>query len=70
MDGNIFNSQCALVAVVHGSSIFSPRGQKLYDLKGTKIYELSRELVGHLADTRTSEKHLDRATEKLFQGSY
>jgi hypothetical protein len=27
MDGNIFNSQGALVAVVHGSSIFSPRGQ-------------------------------------------
>jgi len=68
MDGNIFNSQGALVAVVLGSSIFSPRGQKLYDLNGTKIYKLSGELVGHLANTRSSG-HLARATDKLFPAS-
>ena len=67
MDGNIFNSQGVLVAVVLGSSIFSLRGQKLFDLKGTKIYKLSGELVGHLANASAAERHLDRATEKLFQ---
>ncbi len=38
MNGNIFNSQDVLVAIVVGSSILGLRGQKLYDLKGTKIY--------------------------------
>jgi hypothetical protein len=66
MDGNIFNSQGVLVAVVVASSIYGLRGQKLYDLKGAKIYKLSGELVGHLADARASERHLDRATDKLF----
>jgi coproporphyrinogen III oxidase len=66
MDGNIFNSQGVHVAVVLGSSIFSLRGQKLYDLKGNKIYKLSGELVGHLANARSSEQHLDRATDRLF----
>jgi coproporphyrinogen III oxidase len=66
MDGNIFNSQGIHVAVVLGSSIFSLRGQKLFDLKGTKIYKLSGELVGHLANARSSEQHLERATDKLF----
>ena len=66
MDGNIFNSQGVLVAVVVGSSICGLRGQKLYDLKGAKIYKLSGELVGHLADARAYERHLDRATDKLF----
>jgi hypothetical protein len=70
MDGNIFNSQGVLVAVVLGSSIYGLRGQKLYDLKGTKIYKLSGELVGHLANVKSaSERHLDRATEKLFPAS-
>jgi hypothetical protein len=69
MNGNIFNSHGALVAVVAGSSIFSPRGQKLYDLKGTKIYKLSGELVGHLANATASDRHLDRATDKLFPAS-
>jgi hypothetical protein len=67
MNGNIFNSQGALVAV--GSSIFSPTGKKLYDLRGAKIYKLSGELVGHLANARSSEQHLDRATDKLFPAS-
>jgi hypothetical protein len=65
MNGNIFNSQGVLVAVIQGSSIYGLRGQKLYDLKGTKIYKLSGELVGHL-DASASERHLDRATDKLF----
>jgi coproporphyrinogen III oxidase len=66
MDGNIFNSKGVHVATVLGSSIYGLRGQKLYDLKGTKIYKLSGELVGHLADVRASERHLDRATDRLF----
>ena len=69
MDGNIFNSQGVHVAVVLGSSIFSLRGQKLFDLKGTKIYKLSGELVGHLASSSAAERHLDRATDKLFSAS-
>jgi hypothetical protein len=69
MNGNIFNSQGALVAVVSGSSIFSPTGKKLYDLRGAKIYKLSGELVGHLANATSSEQHLDRATDKLFPAS-
>jgi hypothetical protein len=68
MNGNIFNSQGVRVATVNGSSIFSLRGQKLYDLKGTKIYKLSGELVGHLANV-SGERHLDRATDKLFPAS-
>jgi hypothetical protein len=66
MDGNIFNSRGVRVATVLGSSIFSPKGEKLYDLRGTKIYKLSGELVGHLASASASERHLDRATDKLF----
>jgi hypothetical protein len=69
MDGNIFNSQGARVGAVIGSSNFSPTGKKLYDLRGTKIYKLSGEFVGHLANVRTSERHLDRATDKLFPAS-
>jgi hypothetical protein len=69
MDGNIFNSQRVHVVVVLGSSIYSLRGQKLYDLKGTKIYRLSGELVGHLANASASERHLYRATDRLFPDS-
>jgi hypothetical protein len=68
MDGNIFNSRGVRVATVLGSSIFSPKGEKLYDLRGTKIYKLSGELVGHLANV-SGERHLDRATDKLFPAS-
>jgi coproporphyrinogen III oxidase len=66
MDGNIFNSQGVHVAIVRGPSIFDLRGQKLYDLKGVNIYKLSGELVGHLASANSPEKHLDKATDKLF----
>ena len=62
MDGNIFNSQGVKVAVVSGSGVFSLRGQKLYDLRGGTIYKLSGELVGHLS----SDRRLDKATDKLF----
>jgi coproporphyrinogen III oxidase len=66
MDGNIFNSQGVQVATVRGSSIFSLKGEKLYDLRGINIYKLSGVLVGHLANANASEKHLDKATDKLF----
>ena len=66
MDGKIFNSQGVHVATVHGSSIVSLKGEKIYDLRGTNIYKLSGELVGHLATANTSEKRLDKATDKLF----
>jgi hypothetical protein len=66
MDGNIFNSKGDHVAMIVGPSIFDLRGNRLYDVKGVKIYKLSGELVGHFADARSSEKHLDKATDKLF----
>jgi hypothetical protein len=62
MNGNIFNSQGVKVAFVSGSSIFSLRGEKIYDLTGSNIYKLSGELVGHLS----SDRRLDKATDKLF----
>jgi hypothetical protein len=61
MDRNIFNSQGVHVATVIGFSIFS--------LRGINIYKLSGELVGHLASAGTSDKHLDKATDKLFPAS-
>jgi hypothetical protein len=69
MDGKIFNSQGVHVAIVRGFSIFSHRGEKLYDLRGVNIYKLSGELVGHLASGTASERHLDKATDKLFSVS-
>jgi hypothetical protein len=66
MNGNIFNSRGVRVATVIGSSIFSLRGEKLYDLRGTNIYRLSGELVGHLATSLSADKHLDKATDRLF----
>jgi hypothetical protein len=69
MDGNIFNSRGVHVAIVRGPNIFDLTGRKIYNLKGIKIYRLSGELVGHLANVRASERHLDRATDKLFPGS-
>jgi hypothetical protein len=65
--GKIFNSYGVHVATVRESSIFSLKGEKLYELKGVKIYKLSGELVGHLASANASEKHLEKATDKLFQ---
>jgi hypothetical protein len=69
VDGNIFNSEGVHVAVVSGPAIFSPKGQKLYDLRGVKIYKLNGDLVGHLSDAKGAEKHLDKATDRLFPAS-
>jgi hypothetical protein len=64
MDGNIFNSSGSHVGKVLGPKIFDLKGNRLYDLKG--LYKLSGELVGHLADARRAEKHLDKSSDKLF----
>jgi hypothetical protein len=66
MDGNIFNSRGIHVAIVRGPAIFDLKGNKLYDLKGINIYKLSGDLVGHLANAHGADKHLDKATDKLF----
>jgi hypothetical protein len=36
MDGNIFNSSGAHVAIVRGPTIFDLKGRKLYDLRGAR----------------------------------
>jgi hypothetical protein len=66
VDGNIFNSKGVHVAVVAGTTIFSLNGRKLYDLRGLNIYKLNGDLVGHLSDAKGAEKHLDKATDRLF----
>jgi hypothetical protein len=66
VDGKIFNSRGALVAIVVGPAIFDLKGKKLYDLRGINIYKLSGVLVGHLANAVGADKHLDKATDKLF----
>jgi hypothetical protein len=66
VNGNIFNSKGVHVGTVIGDAIFGLLGQKLYDLKGSNIYKLNGDLVGHLSDARGAEKHLDKATDKLF----
>jgi hypothetical protein len=69
VDGNIFNSKGVHVAVATGPSIFSLTGRKLYDLRGVNIYKLNGDLVGHLSDAKGAEKHLDKATDRLFPAS-
>ncbi|THD76154.1 MAG: hypothetical protein E7813_00140 [Bradyrhizobium sp.] len=69
MDGNIFNTNGVLVAVVTGPAIFDCRGRKLYDLRGLNIYKLNGDLVGHLSDSKGAERHLDKATDRLFPTS-
>jgi hypothetical protein len=69
MDGNIFNTNGTHVAVVIGPAIFDCKGQKLYDLRGVNIYKLNGDLVGHLSDAKGAEKHLDKATDRLFPAS-
>jgi hypothetical protein len=69
MDGNIFNSQGVRVAIVLGPAIFDLKGKKLYDLRGINIYKLSGELVGHLANSQGADKHLGKATDRLFPAS-
>ncbi len=66
MDGNIFNSEGVHVAIVRGPGIFDLRSQKLYNLRGVNIYKLSGELIGHLASANSPQRHLDKATDKLF----
>jgi hypothetical protein len=65
---NILNSEGVHVGVVSGADIFDLMGKKLCNLKGINIYRLSGELVGHLSDTKGSEKRLDRSTDRLFPG--
>jgi hypothetical protein len=66
VDGKIFNSRGVLVAIILGPVIFDLKGKKLYDLRGINIYRPSGELIGHLAG---ADKHLDKATDKLFPAS-
>jgi hypothetical protein len=70
VSGSIFNSKGVHVAMVSGSEIFDLTGKKLYDVKGVNIYRLSGELVGHLSDTRGTEKRLDRSSDRLFPGAH
>jgi hypothetical protein len=69
VNGNILNSKGVQVAVVTGHEVFSLKGQKLYDLRGANIYKLNGDLVGHLPDAGGSDKHLDKATDRLFPAS-
>jgi hypothetical protein len=66
VSGSIFNSRGIHVAVVRGSEIFELTGKKLYDVEGVNICRPSGELVGHLSDTRGTEKHFDRSGDRLF----
>ncbi|THD71710.1 MAG: hypothetical protein E7813_05040 [Bradyrhizobium sp.] len=69
MDVNIFNTKGVHVAVVSGLEIFNLTGRKLYNLRGVNIYRLNGDLVGHLSDAKGAEKHLDKATDRLFPAS-
>jgi hypothetical protein len=69
MDGNIFNTKGVHVAVVIGPEIFDRKGKKLYDLRGVNIYKLNGDLVGHLSNISGAERHLDKATDRLFPAS-
>lgn len=66
MDGNIYSSSGIRVATINGNEIRSLRGAVLYRVRGINIYRLSGELVGHLADGRSADKYLDKATDRLF----
>jgi hypothetical protein len=66
VDGNIFNSAGRQVGVVRGGDAFNLKGEKLYRIRGVNIYKLTGALVGHLADAQSSERHLVKATDKLF----
>jgi hypothetical protein len=69
VNGNILNSKGVHVAVVTGHEVFSLKGQKLYNLRGINIYKLNGDLIGHLSDAKGAEKHLDKATDRLFPAS-
>ena len=66
VNGNIISSNGVHVGVVVGDEVFGLKGQKLYDLKGSNIYKLNGDMVGHLSNSRGTEKRLDKATDKLF----
>jgi hypothetical protein len=42
---------------------------KSLDLRGVNICKLNGDLVGHLSDASGADKHLDRATDRLFPDS-
>jgi hypothetical protein len=69
MDGNIFNSARVHVGHVIGREVFDLKGKKLYDLKGVNLYRPSGDLVGHLASAQGADKHLEKATDRLFSAS-
>jgi hypothetical protein len=69
VDGNIFNSNGLHVGQVIGREVFDLKGKKLYDLKGVNLYRPSGDLVGHLASAQGANKHLGKATDKLFPAS-
>jgi hypothetical protein len=66
VDGNIFNSTGEHVGVVRGGDAFNLKGEKLYRIKGANIYKLTGALVGHLTDPQSADRHLSKATDKLF----
>jgi coproporphyrinogen III oxidase len=68
VDGNIFNSSGVQVGIVRGGLAFNLKGEKLYRIKGANIYKLTGALVGHLGDPQNAERHLSKATDKLFSG--
>jgi hypothetical protein len=69
VDGNTFNSACVHVGRVIGREVFDLKGKKLYDLKGVNLYRPSGDLVGHLASSQGADKHLEKATDRLFSNS-
>jgi hypothetical protein len=69
VDGNIFNSAGVHVGRVIGREVFDIKGKKLYDLKGVNLYRPSGDLVGHLASAQGADKHLEKATDRLFSNS-
>jgi hypothetical protein len=69
VDGNIFNSNRVRVGQVIARKVFDPKGKQLYDLKGVNLYRPSRDLVGHLASAQGADKHLEKATDRLFSAS-
>lgn len=66
MDGDIFDSSGKKVGAVRSGEAFNLKGDKLYRIRGAKIYTLEGALVGHLPDSRTAERHLVKATDRLF----
>lgn len=67
MDGNIFNSSGVHVGVIYGGNeVRNLKGELLYRVRRINIYRLTGDLVGHFANERSADKHLDKATDRLF----